>query len=138
MTLGEASQQVLMEGAEKDVWNAVEALANAAGSEALMRRVCQVFLENLPAMQDAIHTAVANRDIIAIQHSAHTLKGSASVIGAQAATAAARDLEMMAKSRKLDGVGIALDHLDCELKRLIREVAELESHPEAVLPKILP
>jgi HPt (histidine-containing phosphotransfer) domain-containing protein len=47
------------------------------------------------------------------------------LIGAQAATAAARELEMMAKSGKLDGAGLALDRLDRELKRLTPAVAEL-------------
>lgn len=100
-------------------------LGTRGGSKRLLCRVCQVFLENLPAMWAAIQTSVANRDAVAIQHSAHTLKGSASVIGARAATAAARELEMRAKSGKLDGVGLALDYLDRELKRLTAAVADL-------------
>jgi two-component system, sensor histidine kinase and response regulator len=87
--------------------------------------VCQVFLDNLPTIWAELQTAVANTDAAAMQRTAHTLKGSAGLIGAQAATAAARELEMMAKSGKLDGAGLALDRLDRELKRLTPAVAEL-------------
>jgi len=117
--------QETTEGAQKEVLNAAEALARAGGSKKLLCRVCQVFLDNLPAMWAAIQTSVANTNAVAIQQSAHTLKGSAGVIGAQAAMAAARELEMMAKSGKLDEVGIASDHLDRELKRLIPAVVDL-------------
>jgi len=105
---------------EKVVLNAAEALARAGGSEKLLCRVCQVFLDNLPTMWAELQTAVANTDAAAIQRTAHTLKGSAGLIGAQAATAAARELEMMAKSGKLGG-----DRLDRELNRLTPAVAEL-------------
>jgi two-component system, sensor histidine kinase and response regulator len=115
--------------AEAVVLNAAEALARAGGSKKLLGRVCQVFLDNLPAMWAAIKTSVANTDLPAIQHSAHTLKGSSSVIGAQAATAAARDLEMLAKSGKLDGVELALARLDREVQRLTTAVAELCEKP---------
>jgi HPt (histidine-containing phosphotransfer) domain-containing protein len=82
-----------------------QALARADGSEKLLHRVWQVFLDNLPRMWAAIQTAVASREASAIQHAAHTLKGSAGLIGAQAVTEAARALEMMAKSGKMDGLG---------------------------------
>lgn len=59
----------------------------------------------------------------------HTLKGSAGLIGAQAVTEAARDLEMMAKSDKMDGLERALETLDHELKRLIQAVAEFHHSP---------
>ena len=91
--------------------------------------MCQVFLDNLPRMWAAIQTAVASRDASAIQHAAHTLKGSASLMGAQAATAAARDLETTAKSGKLDGLELAVETLDQELKRLAEAVAEFHHSP---------
>jgi CheY-like chemotaxis protein len=114
---------------ETEVLNLTEALARAGGSEKLLHRVCQVFLENLPRMSAAIQTSVGNMDAAAIQHAAHTLKGSASLIGAQAVTAAARDLEMMAKSGKLDGLELTLETLDHELKRLTAVVAEFHNSP---------
>ncbi len=114
-----------VQGAENEVLDAAEALARAGGSKKLLCRVLQVFLENLPAMWTDIQTSVANMDAAAIQHSAHTLKGSASVIGARQATTTARELEMMAKSGMLESVGIALDTLDRDLKRLTPAVADL-------------
>lgn len=114
---------------EREVLNVAEALARAGGSEKLLHRVCQVFLDNLPRMWAAIQTAVASRDASAIQLAAHTLKGSAGPIGAQAVTAVTRDLEMMAKSGKLDGVELAAETLELELKRLTAVVAEFHHSP---------
>jgi two-component system sensor histidine kinase/response regulator len=106
------------------VLNLAQALARAGGSEKLLHRMCQVFLDNLPRMWAAIQTAVAKRDAAAIQQAAHTLKGSASLLGAHAVTEAARDLETTAKSGKLDG--LELESLDHELKRLTAVVAEFQ------------
>jgi two-component system, sensor histidine kinase and response regulator len=114
-------------GENKEVLNTVEALARAGGSRKLLGRVSQVFLENLPAMWADIQTAVVRTDLAAIQRSAHMLKGSAGVIGAQAATAAARELEMIARSGQLDGVAVALDRLDRELQRLTPAVIDLRN-----------
>jgi two-component system, sensor histidine kinase and response regulator len=115
--------------AEPAVLNTTEALARAGGSKKLLYRLCQVFLDSLPAMWLAIQTSVANTDLVAIERSAHTLKGSAGVIGAQAASAAARELELTAKSRKLEGIGPALAHLDREVARLTAAVSALLDHP---------
>jgi CheY-like chemotaxis protein len=121
------SKEKAVEGAQNEVLNTAEALARAGGSRRVLCRVLQVFLENLPAMWTEIQTSVVSMDAAAIRRSAHTLKGSASVIGATEATAAARELEMMAKSGRLDGVGMALDHLDRELKRLKPAVVDLRN-----------
>jgi two-component system, sensor histidine kinase and response regulator len=113
------------EEAEPEILNASEALARAGGSKQLLGRVCQVFLDNLPTMCEAIRTAVATTDAVALQNSTHTLKGSAGAIGAQAVAASARELEMMAKSRRLDGVGVALGRLENNLTKLRTAVADL-------------
>lgn len=104
-------------------------LARAGGSEKLLRRVFQVFLNNVPNMRTRIQTSIASQDPAAIQHAGHTLKGSAGLIGAQAVTEAARDLEMMAKSGKMDGLEPALDTLDHELTRLAEAIAEFHRAP---------
>ena len=114
---------------EREVVNVAEALTRAGGSEKLLHRVFHVFLNNLPTMRTRIQTSIAGRDPAAIQHAAHTLKGSAGLIGAQAVTEAARDLEMMAKSGKLDGLELALETLDHELKRPTVVVAEFHHSP---------
>jgi HPt (histidine-containing phosphotransfer) domain-containing protein len=104
-------------------------LARAGGSEKLLRRLFQVFLSNLPTMRTRIQTSIASQDPAAIQHAAHTLRGSAGLIGAQAVTEAARDVEMMAKSGKRDGLEPALDTLDHELTRLAEAIAEFHRAP---------
>jgi HPt (histidine-containing phosphotransfer) domain-containing protein len=91
--------------------------------------VFQVLLSNLPTMRTRIQTSIAGQDPAAIQHAAHTLKGSASLIGTQVVTEAARDLEMMAKSGKMDGLELALDTLDHELTGLAEAIAEFHRAP---------
>ena len=112
-------------GAEESVLNAEEALARAGGSKELLRRVSQVFLDNLPSMWAAIQKSFASGDAAATAHAAHTLKGSASLLGAIAATVRARDLEILAKSGKLDGAREALERLEREVQRLAPAVAGL-------------
>ncbi|HET7890622.1 MAG TPA: response regulator [Candidatus Sulfotelmatobacter sp.] len=102
-----------------------EALARAGGSKALLRRLCQVFLDNLPSMWMLIQRSVAAADAAATAHSAHTLKGSASLLGAMEVSTRARELEMLGKSGKLEGAVSVLDRLDRELQRLAPEVARL-------------
>jgi HPt (histidine-containing phosphotransfer) domain-containing protein len=114
-----------VDGDIREVLNKDEALARAGGSKKILCRVLNVFLEHLPAMRNELQTSVAQMDAATIQRSAHTLKGSASVIGAVSATMAARELEMMAKSGKLDEIHCAMDRLDHELKRLIPDVLKL-------------
>jgi HPt (histidine-containing phosphotransfer) domain-containing protein len=104
-------------------------LARAGASEKLLRRVFRVFLSNLP-MRTRIQTSIASQDPAAIQHAAHMLKGSASLIGAGAVTEAARDVEMMAKSGKMDGLEPALETLDHELKRLPRQSPSFTALPK--------
>lgn len=110
---------------ENSILDTEEALARAGGSKALLRRLCQVFLENLPSMWMQIQRSVSASDAAATAHAAHTLKGSASLLGATEVTTRARELEMLGKSGKLDGAMSVLNRLDRELQRLALEVATL-------------
>jgi CheY-like chemotaxis protein len=125
-----AAVEKAAQGEQKEVLNVEEALARAGGNKKLLGRICQVLLDNLPAMWAAIQASVAKMDATGIERSAHTLKGSAGVVGARAVASLARDLELMGKSGKIEGVADGMDRLDRELKRLIPAVMTLLEQSE--------
>ncbi len=94
------------------------ALQRAGGNETLLRRLCTTFLNNCPNMLGAIRAAAATGDATALQRAAHSLKGSAGVVCAQAAVSAAVQLERLAKSGDLEGANAAVKKLEAELARL--------------------
>src|SRR4029077_14801936 len=104
-------QGSLIDSTKDVVLGEQDALARAGGSRKLLSRIAQVFLDNSAAMWDEIQRSTEKRDAKAIERSAHLLKGSASVIGAQAVTAAARELETIAKKCELDRAPVALERL---------------------------
>ncbi len=79
-----------------------EALERVGGDADLLREVVHLFLETCPAQMTAVHTALAQRNAAALQCSAHALKGSLSIFGAQAAYEAAARLERLARAGELD------------------------------------
>jgi len=124
------AQPPITESTPNTVLDEQEALARAGGSRKLLRRVAQVFLDNFPAIWSEIQRSMERGDTKAIERSAHLLKGSASVIGAQAVTAAARKVEMIAKKSELDRVSVALEQLGRELERLKPAVVQLRNQSD--------
>jgi two-component system, sensor histidine kinase and response regulator len=118
-------QQSPIESTQGKILDEPEALARAGGSRKLLSRVAQVFLDNSPSMWNEIQRSVESGDAKAIQRAAHLLKGSAGVIGAQAVTAAARELETIAKKCELDRTASALEQLGREMERLKPVVVQL-------------
>jgi two-component system, sensor histidine kinase and response regulator len=124
-----------------DVMNTTQALARAGGNRELLQRLCRVFLDSCPKMAGAISAAVAKKDATEIKNSAHTFKGSASTICANAVASAAQRLEEMAKARKLTEVDGALEHLNRELRRLepvLADLAKVNGVPNAPSQGSLP
>ncbi|WP_116474892.1 response regulator [Zobellella maritima] len=95
------------------------ALQNLEGNSALLEELAKLFLEECPKLMQAIDTTSAEGDAVALRRAAHTLKGSAQVIGARALGVAALELETQARAGDLD-------NLDEVRRRLARCLAELE------------
>ncbi|MCX6604985.1 MAG: Hpt domain-containing protein [Acidobacteria bacterium] len=92
--------------------NGAVALERLGGDEELLREVARLFLEEYPGLLLEIRQAVAARDADALQRAAHSLKGSVSNFGADAAYNAAFVLEMMGRTRDLEHVERGLAELD--------------------------
>ena len=79
-----------------------EALRNVGGSEAVLTEMIELFATECPKQMADIAAAYESGDSHAVMRAAHTLKGSVSLFAAEAATAAARRIEIMARDGKLD------------------------------------
>ncbi|MCS6925630.1 MAG: Hpt domain-containing protein [Candidatus Binatia bacterium] len=102
-----------------------EALARVDGDHQLLAELAALFLDSCPTMQAAIQEALARRDAKAVQHAAHTLKGSVGNFGAQAAFDAALALEQMGRQGDLSGADAAFAHLEAEIARLQPVLSQL-------------
>jgi len=68
-------------------------LREAVGSEELVAEILELFLAQATTHLETITRAVAAKDVDAVARSAHTLKGSATTVGATAVARAAAELE---------------------------------------------
>lgn len=71
------------------------ALQNTDGDEELLIELAGVFIEETPEMMRQVRAAIDTRDAPELQRAAHSLKGSAHIFAASAATDAALRLEAM-------------------------------------------
>ena len=105
--------------------NFAVALERLGGDEELLREVARLFLDEYPALMVGIREAVAARDADALQRAAHSLKGSVSNFGADAAYNAALVLEMMGRTRDLAQAERGLAELDEALQYIHPALLEL-------------
>ena len=103
------------------------ALSRVGGDSDLLREVVGLFLDDYPQAIDQIRSAVASRDASAIEHHAHSLKGSVSTFGAGRAFEAALALEKQGRSKNLGGVENQLCQLENALEALLPELQALQT-----------
>jgi two-component system sensor histidine kinase/response regulator len=103
-------------------WEA--ALEYVGGDEALLRELLAVFLEECPKWMAELERAIANRDVPGVRRTAHKTKGALVNFGAEAAGAAAAQIETLAKSGSLAGVDTITTTLKHEVERLLPEVRD--------------
>lgn len=72
-------------------------LSRVDGDWDLLREVIQIFFEDTPRSLNELRAAIAQRDARAIEHSAHTLKGSIGNFGARTVFETAFALEQMGR-----------------------------------------
>jgi PAS domain S-box-containing protein len=100
------------------------ALSRVGGDLELLKEVIALFLDDYPSTIENIRHAVASRDAKALEHNAHSLKGSVSTFGANRAFEAAFTLEKQGRSGDLTGAQDGLAQLEKALEEL---------HPELIL-----
>jgi HPt (histidine-containing phosphotransfer) domain-containing protein len=100
-------------------------LDRVGGDEDLMREITAIFLAEYPELIQDIERAVAAGDAKGLERAAHSLKGSVSNFGAEAATQAAYRLEAMGRKGQIDEAPAALAELLVQFQQLHPVLEEL-------------
>ena len=100
-------------------------LDRVGGDEELLREITEIFLSEYPGLLDEIRTAIGAGDLAKLEVSAHTLKGSVANFGAEDATEAARQLEVMARKRQMENAPSALQALELHFAALLPALRQL-------------
>lgn len=103
------------------------ALSRVGGDLELLKEVVELFLEDYPSTFQQIRAAVATRDAKALEHHAHSLKGSVSTFGANRAFEAAFALEKQGRGGDLVGAQENLLRLEQALEALRPELVLLHA-----------
>jgi PAS domain S-box-containing protein len=103
------------------------ALSRVGGDVDLLKEVIELFLDDYPGTFEKIKGAVASSDASALEHHAHSLKGSVSTFGANRAFEAAFALEKQGRSRDLSAAQEGLSQLEQALEALRPELQLLQA-----------
>jgi HPt (histidine-containing phosphotransfer) domain-containing protein len=98
-----------------------DALARFENDEAFYDRIVPLFRQAASEQAEALLEAATRGDVQALQHWAHTLKGSLLTVGASATAERAEEIERAAREGRLDG-------LAARVKRLVAEAAIVVAH----------
>jgi HPt (histidine-containing phosphotransfer) domain-containing protein len=93
--------------------------------DALLREIIEDYREQRIEISAQIHQSLARGDLIAAAEHAHQIKGSLLTLGAQAAAAAASELESVARQGNAEGARAAMDRFEHELDTLAPELDRL-------------
>ncbi len=102
------------------------ALSRVGGDIDLLKEVIGLFLDDYPGTFEKIKSAVAASDATALEHHAHSLKGSVSTFGAGRAFEAAFELEKQGRNKDLRGAREGLSQLEQALEALRPELESLQ------------
>ncbi len=102
------------------------ALSRVGGDVDLLKEVIGLFLDDYPGTFEKIKSAVSASDATALEHHAHSLKGSVSTFGAGRAFEAAFELEKQGRNKDLRGASEGLSQLEQALEALRPELESLQ------------
>jgi two-component system sensor histidine kinase/response regulator len=97
----------------------VAARGRVGGNRALLEELAGIFAAEAPARLAELRAAVAARDPRVIERLAHTLKGSAGIVGALEVQRLGLALEELARGRRLESADATLARLESELDRVV-------------------
>jgi two-component system sensor histidine kinase/response regulator len=100
-------------------------LANVDGNLEVLQEVARLFLEDCPRRLAALDDARTRRDRVALEHAAHTLKGSAGYLSAPGVFRAADKLETIARCGDLADADAACATLQLETRELAEVLSTL-------------
>lgn len=95
------------------------------GEPDVMSEVLRMFLVEVPPRMDRLRNAWASGNIEEVHRTAHSLKGSAGNIGANAMFAVCKELDEKSRGGDLAAVGPLVDAVGVEYGRVETEIARL-------------
>ncbi len=95
-----------------------KALAHVGGSEEILRSVIEAFLMEWPKWRQSFHDALGQRSPTGLRRTAHTVKGSLTMLGATAAGELAQRLEKLGQDGNLAGADETYSQLEQEMARV--------------------
>jgi len=101
------------------------ALSRVGGDLDLLKEIAHLFVEDYPKLLKDLQQAIASGDAVAVERTAHGLKGSVSTFGARTAMEAARSIESLGRARQLSGLHPLLQTLEAALAALRPELEAL-------------
>lgn len=104
------------------VFRRQEVLERLEGDEELLKELVGLFLEQSGQQIKELRAALAAGDASVIQHQAHSLKGAAAGLGAEALSHRAAQLEKAGKEGDLTAVPALLEAMQEELARFQQAV----------------
>jgi two-component system, sensor histidine kinase and response regulator len=103
----------------------VSLLERVEGDQELLSEMIHIFQDDAPKLLTAMRDALQNGDMPVLERSAHSLKGAASNLSAQATTAAALQLENDAKIKDVESAKGSLAAVERMMKQLLPLLAEI-------------
>jgi HPt (histidine-containing phosphotransfer) domain-containing protein len=97
----------------------------APGEPDVLSEVLRMFLVEVPPRMDRLRNAWASGNIEEVHRTAHSLKGSAGNIGANALFAVCKELDDKSRSGDTTAVGPLIDAVGVEYGRVETEIARL-------------
>jgi two-component system, sensor histidine kinase and response regulator len=108
------------------VFNRELALERVGGDVELLDEIVVLFLGEYPGLLEQIQSAINAGDAKELFRSAHTLKGSLSALGAEAAQKQAMELEMSGRHAELSDTSTML----ADLEHLLQQLRDELIHPK--------
>ena len=97
-----------------------------SGDIDLMDELMTLFLSNATELLDEIRQAIVSENCDAIQHAAHSLKGTVGTFAAKDALQAAREVEDTASKNNLEGARAAFARLEPVIDNLILDLSAIQ------------
>ncbi|MDT7041886.1 response regulator [Candidatus Nitronereus thalassa] len=113
---------------ESTIWDPSIALSHLDGDPVLLHELIEMFLEIGPATLSKIRQALDDQDLITIERSAHTLKGSVGAFRVDSLMVLAADLERLAVEQRGDKAELVFQQLSEKMTQLFREFQEYLHH----------
>ena len=110
------------ETVSKEVFDLSKAMEVVAGNKEIFKEIANIFLESSPASVAQIKEAIAGDDALALEHAAHSLKGSVGHFGARRTFEAAYNLEKLGREKEMGEADNAFSKLEKELSALRPEM----------------